>query len=94
MKRPQYPKISVSWPDDDLLERAKAAALLEERSLSQWIVRAVREYLDRHYPDLSSSSLEKVEAERQKILKKAYAEATAGRHANRVPVTGKGAAVH
>lgn len=90
----QYSRIGISWPDEGLLARAKAAALIEERSLSSWIVRAVREYLDRHYPDLSSSSLEKVEAERQKILKKAYAEATAGRHANRVPVTGKGAAVH
>lgn len=42
-----FHRTSVSWPDAALLERARKAATQDDRSLSNLIVRAVREYLDR-----------------------------------------------
>lgn len=54
MAKDQYVRISVSWPDEQLLERVKAAAAVEERSLSQWVVRTVRQHFERIDAEIKS----------------------------------------
>lgn len=55
MKADNYLRVSVSWPKADLLKRAKQAAEVDGRPFSNFVLRAVSEYLARH-PELEGCS--------------------------------------
>lgn len=43
-----YHRTTISWTDEALLKRCREAAEADHRSLSNWVMHAVIEYLDRH----------------------------------------------